>query len=231
MTTSRRTFFKVAGAALVGSQLSRYGKAISKPKGQLVSPGTYIEAKPYDGDGVYLPNQRTWGSKNVTTIACRRVIFLDKGEPIDCLPKVGTVVSSPDGKYLFTVPEQADVLPIIPHTTGPWDEKTFGAVPGITYKGVSMVVEAIVPGTEYSSCSIRTVTTPSAAKHFSVCEDWRAPYRGGIWSKSYESGCTGGLAFDALYPEYTHEYFRASKEILNSKLVYDNDKGIVILQK
>ena len=227
MTTSRRTFFKVAGAAVLGTQLNRCGKAAVKPKGQRLSPGTYVEPDFVDKDGTGY-----YGLKPTTNvIACRRVIFLDKGEPIDCLPKVGTIISSPDGKYLFTVPEQADILPIIPHTTKSWDEETFGAVPGITYEGVSMVVEAVAPGENYATCPIRTVVTPSAAKHFSVCEDWRVPYRGGIWSKSYEPGCTGGLAFDALYPEYTHAYFKASKEILNSRLVYDHDKGIVILQK
>ena len=213
MTIDRRSFFKVAGAAALGTQLSGFSSAVKAAQPDRIAV-----------DGNYKYDLKP----TISILHCRRVLFFTKEDPKTIqLPPVGTVISSPDGMYCFIVPEQASILPIVPHITTEWDEEHFDVMPGVTYDGVSMVVEPIAPGLKYALCPIRKVLTPSIGKDWLVCEDWRhelvgVPEGEDIWKPR------PGFAFDALYPDYLKQQ---TEEILNSTLVFDHSSDSVYLKK
>ena len=203
MTTDRRSFLKYTGAALLATQLPDIGKA-AVPKTTWVNPhGTslhdyrlrcnYRYVKP----GCYIAPMRVarrhvmFVQEGVTPLIEQKLFGKSNKVPI---PPVGTLVSSPDGKFLFTVVSPKPVGEVITYVTGAWDAYYHGKEPGQNCEGVVMEVEAFIFDPEYHSCNIRKVITPGLGYN-NICEAW--------YSKRFyqdENDPITYLAVDAVYP-------------------------------
>ena len=176
---NRRNFLKCAGAVLLASQLPNVGETSLAPP------------NPHGDSWDYYPLDTS--TQIVPSTFVRRVLFVQEGGTAT-VPPAGTIVSSSDGRYAFTVCEDKGVGAVVPYVTSSWDERMHGKPRGQEFGGVVVMVQAVAPGREYARCNIRRVVT-STIKYDHVCE--------AHLDRCYvpdEPFCLHFYAHDAMYP-------------------------------